>query len=295
MRKPFSTTSVHPNLLEGGDMTVLFAGHSQTEPEHRMGPQMLEYYLVHTVVEGRGTYRCRDRLYELKAGDSFFIFPGELHTYQSDLERPWFYRWIAFRGKKAERWLQTAGITADHPFVSGGHETALQAARAIERRFRSGDWTSDMEAEGWLSLAFAAWGRSNRPNGPSAPGHAGIAAREADRAARWLESQLASPISIGQMARELGYHRTYFSKLFRKEMGVSPVQHLQKLRMERAKLLLREALTIEEVAASVGYADPLYFSKAFKKWVGATPTDYRKRVNVNERMERHGTADAKES
>lgn len=278
MNKPFSKTAVHPHPSDSEDLSILFAGHSQTVPLHRMGPQVLDYYLVHTVIEGTGTYRCRDRLYELKAGDSFFIFPGELHTYQSDAETPWRYRWIAFRGIKAFRWLQTAGISPEKPVVVGGEDVPAMAARAIEKRFRSGDWTSDWEAEGWLSLAFASWARTNRPKGLPADGRAGIAASVSDRAARWLEAQLAESVSIADLAKEMGYHRTRLTKLFTKEMGMSPIRYLQKVRMERAKLLLREPLTVEEVAVSVGYADPLYFSKAFKKWTGDTPTGYRSRL-----------------
>jgi AraC-like DNA-binding protein len=278
MRKPSSTTSVHPNPRDTDGLTILFAGHSQTQQGHRMGPQVLEYYLVHTIVEGTGIFRCRDRQYKLGTGDSFFIFPGELHTYQADEADPWRYRWIAFRGTQTERWLQIAGISAERPVVTGGEDVPAKAAHAIERRFRSGDWTADWEAEGWLRLAFASWARTNRPAGPPSEGRAGIAAMEANRAARWLEAQLAQPVSIADMAKELGYHRTHLSMLFRREMGMSPVRYLQKIRMDHAKLLLREPLTVEQVAASVGYADPLYFSKAFKKWAGCTPTDYRKRT-----------------
>ncbi|TJY44483.1 AraC family transcriptional regulator [Cohnella pontilimi] len=278
MRKPMSTTSVHPNPREGEGLTVLFAGHSQTEPGHRMGPQVLNYYLVHTVLEGTGRFRCRDQTYDLRAGDSFFIFPGELHTYQADEDDPWRYRWIAFRGAHAERWLQTAGISPAKPVVVEGEEVPAKAAQAIEKRFRSGDWTSGWESEGWLRLAFASWGRTNRPSGPPVHHSAGASASQVDRAARWLEAQLTQSVSIAEMAKELGYHRTHLSKLFRKDMGMSPVRYLQKIRMERAKLLLREPLTVEQVAASVGYADPLYFSKAFKRWVGRTPTDFRKTI-----------------
>lgn len=279
-KRAFSHTVVHPNSLgDEEELAVLFAGHSQTEPAHRMGPQVLDYYLVHTVIEGTGTYRCRNKLYELHATDSFFIFPGELHAYQSDRDNPWRYRWIAFRGSKARLWLHKAGIDADRPVVrSGGDVAPLQAARAIMRRFRSGDWTSDWEAEGWLQLAFASWARSNQPDGSPSANKSSIAAKEANRAARWLEAQMAQPISIAAMAQAFGYHRAHLTKLFRNEMGMSPIRYLQHIRIERAKLLLREPLTIEEVAASVGYADPLYFSKAFKKWTSRTPTDYRNSV-----------------
>lgn len=276
MRKPFAVTSVHPRLRDGGALTVLFAGYSQTEPLHKMGPQKLDYVLVHTIIEGEGTYRCKERDYTLGAGDSFFIFPGELHSYQADRDQPWRYRWIAMRGDEARRGLAMAGITPDDPVVRGGGETGARAAAAIQKIFRKGDWTADWSADGWVKLAFAAWAQANRPKGPPATdGSRSQGAIEADRAARWLDAQLGNSVTIAQMARELGYHRTYMTKLFQRERGISPVRYLQERRMERAKLLLGEPLTVEEVASAVGYNDPLYFSKSFRKWVGCTPTEYR--------------------
>jgi AraC-like DNA-binding protein len=276
LRKPFTVTSVHPSPRPGAALSILFTGHSQTEPEHRMGPQKLDYVLIHTVMEGVGWFRCRDRHYDLGPGDSFVILPDELHTYQADGQRPWRYRWIAFRGAEAERWLAAAGIDAERPMIKGGDETALRAMTAVERCFRKKEWTADWEAEGWLRLAFSAWAGANRPAGPpNAATAKSVAAAEADRAARWLQAQAAGAVSIARMAQELGYHRTHLTKLFHAEMGMSPIRYLQQLRMERAKTLLLEPLRVEEVALSVGYADPLYFSKSFKKWVGCTPTEYR--------------------
>jgi two-component system response regulator YesN len=46
--------------------------------------------------------------------------------------------------------------------------------------------------------------------------------------------------------------------------------------MERAQELLKDgSLSIKEICAAVGYADPNYFSRTFKKNVGVTPTVYR--------------------
>ena len=68
----------------------------------------------------------------------------------------------------------------------------------------------------------------------------------------------------------------YFSKLFKAETGTTFVEYLTNLRMERAQELLKdEGLSIKEICASVGYADPNYFSRTFKKNVGVTPTVYR--------------------
>ena len=59
-------------------------------------------------------------------------------------------------------------------------------------------------------------------------------------------------------------------------MKIRPINYLIKYRLEQAiKLLKEEEYTIQEVAALVGYSDPLYFSRIFKKHVGYSPSQVR--------------------
>ena len=69
----------------------------------------------------------------------------------------------------------------------------------------------------------------------------------------------------------------YLSKLFRREMGVSLSEYVQDRRMSLAKrLLLKNELSISQIAAETGYPSFAHFSKQFKKFVGMTPGEYRK-------------------
>ena len=94
---------------------------------------------------------------------------------------------------------------------------------------------------------------------------------------RWLELQYDRPISIEQLSKSLGYHRTHLSKLFKQTVGLSPMQYLMQLRLERAKTLLDSKWTVEQIASSVGFSDPLHFSKQFRRKYGLSPSAYRKR------------------
>ena len=74
----------------------------------------------------------------------------------------------------------------------------------------------------------------------------------------------------------------YVSKIFKSETGDAPIQHLIKIRLEKAKELLEQgkALSVQEAAAMVGYDDAYHFSKLFKKRFGITPTQARKLENL---------------
>ncbi|XYI00141.1 AraC family transcriptional regulator [Sorangium sp. So ce1128] len=82
--------------------------------------------------------------------------------------------------------------------------------------------------------------------------------------------------SVLTLAQEAGMSRAAFSARFSEQMGASPGKYLADWRMYRAKLLLRSgAVSVSEVAASVGYRSEAAFSYAFKKVVGSSPSAYR--------------------
>ncbi len=66
---------------------------------------------------------------------------------------------------------------------------------------------------------------------------------------------------------------------FRAETGLAPLQYMDWHRMERAKELLRMTpLTVKEVAAELGFADPFYFSRRFRRNTGLNPAAWRRQV-----------------
>ena len=70
---------------------------------------------------------------------------------------------------------------------------------------------------------------------------------------------------------------SYFSTLFKSETNQNFVEYLSEVRMEKAKVLLKETtLGIAAVCEAVGYSDLKYFTKSFIKYTGIKPTEYRK-------------------
>ncbi len=82
--------------------------------------------------------------------------------------------------------------------------------------------------------------------------------------------------SLASMADFCGYSQSRFSALYRQKFGISPVNDLISIRIERAKLLLEHgSLSVFEISDAVGFGSIYYFSRAFKEIVGISPTEYR--------------------
>lgn len=76
-----------------------------------------------------------------------------------------------------------------------------------------------------------------------------------------------------------GLSLRHFTRLFRSEVGMTPIQYLNRYRVEQAKqLLLSNDKTMEQVARLVGASNQSYFSYLFRKETGTTPREYQARA-----------------
>jgi len=281
MTQAYYDVAINP-MPSKGEYMILFSGESQTESNHLVGPSVHDYHLIHVVISGKGRFRIRGKQYELSAGDSFIIFPGELFEYESDSTEPWFYRWIATRGQQMDVALSSMGISASNPIIcTSDYEHIPSLVNDITQALRTGDSSCDMLANGYLRLLIAAYMQHTEVNVPAQKEPLSDIEYQIEQGIRFLTLQYSQPISIERLARSVGYHRTYYSKMFKKLTGLSPMNFLLKIRMERAKLLMGTRLTIEQISSSVGFADPLYFSKQYRKWYGMSPSEYRSRMKNN--------------
>ncbi|MDR1899591.1 MAG: response regulator [Treponema sp.] len=99
------------------------------------------------------------------------------------------------------------------------------------------------------------------------------------QALEYIEKNYSEPLTMARTAAALELNPSYFSRMFSRCAGESFMKHLTRLRMEKAKMMLRlNNEKIYEIAEKVGYADYRIFSKHFREYSGVSPADYRNNI-----------------
>lgn len=113
------------------------------------------------------------------------------------------------------------------------------------------------------------------------------------RALRYVGTNYAEDISLGQLARESFMSQSHLSFLLKRSLGMPFKSLLAAVRIERAKQLLSEPnpSSITDISLEAGFGDLSHFERTFKRLVGTNPREYR-RQQIASRTEREGTLHA---
>ena len=92
----------------------------------------------------------------------------------------------------------------------------------------------------------------------------------------YMRQHLTKDISLDELAAIFHFEPTYFSKKFKKQMGVSPMKYFAQMRTKYAANLLKTTdMTVSEIAAATGFSDIYYFRTFFARHIGVRPEQYK--------------------
>ncbi len=262
------------NTEESDDLYVYCCGLSQTEPGHSFGPALKPHFMIHYVLNGKGSFSIGGKRYPLTEKYGFLIVPDELAYYVADENDPWTYVWIGFGGRRAEEIVSQLGLSLQQPVFKSEKSKDIYDIVKDMMDHNTFSVEDDLRRNGLLSmfLSVIASGLSVTPKSDS-----GSANDYVNRAQAYVRSNYCNPIKVTDIADYVCINRSYLYTLFQNALGISPQQYLARYRIAKAvELLQLTSLPIESVAISCGYSDPLVFSKAFKQEKGISPSTYRK-------------------
>jgi AraC-like DNA-binding protein len=98
-------------------------------------------------------------------------------------------------------------------------------------------------------------------------------------ARRYMQENLHRPLQVADLARRAGLTASGFAHAYRRSAGCSPMRDLRRIRVEAAQAhLLRQRMTLAQIAQQTGFADAFHLSHAFRRMTGLSPRAFRRQA-----------------
>ncbi len=237
-------------------------------PGQQYGPIIRDVYIIECCVEGYGSVIINGREFSVGPGACYVLLPGDTVAHTADIKDPRRGYWCALDGLDLGRLFKEAGISSEAPFApKDAFDELCGWVQKMVTEWGTGDGG---EALRETACVYGFLGALLRHCGNSG-GDDWI-----ERALGLMEARFHEPLSVEEIAHEVGLERSYFSVLFREKTGLTPHRYLTSLRIRKACALMDgECCGVAEAAAAVGL-DPRNFARLFKKETGKTPLDYKR-------------------
>lgn len=275
------------SLASAGPREFIVHGAPWAAPPDRAGPgprgrHGTGLHAHHTpemclAVEGRPFLDVGDSRYDLAAPRVAALPPGVRHCEGwTDARQPYTVAWLIFSRASTlvsvVRYSPRRGWESIESQLVESPSTASLFERLMRGEPSRVEHIEPMRADLLAILAEVHRRRTAPPPLTETPSQGG-GRPELDHVLRMLDDHTAEPLSLAQLASLTRLTPNYLNRLFRQRTGVSIYRYLTQRRLQRAMELCRSGeLSVKEIAARVGYDDPLYFSRAFHRRFGVPPS-----------------------
>ncbi len=254
-------------------VNVNYCGRERCKSGHFFGPAVRPHYLIHFILNGKGSYQVGKKTYQVKKGEAFLILPNEITYYEAEMDDPWEYAWVAFDGEEADELLHSAGFSENNLvcLIHNLEACGLYLEKMVERFQNSG--YHEYELIGFFYLLFATIVKSETDT-KRVPEMSYL-----DKALAYIRQNYSYDINVTDIARYVGIDRTYLFKIFKKYKNTPVKSYLLEYRILKAKDMIHNTgYNMTEIALSCGFNDLPSFCRVFRKMECTTPTGYRNQV-----------------
>lgn len=205
-------------------LTLSTCGFQDCYQNHTPGPRRNVFWLLHYVISGTGTFKTKNSTYHPRAGDCFVMRPNELYHYQADEKDPWKYVWLGFSSEFELPTILSQDIfhipEVQRIFMS------IKENHGLEKHIDAFIYGKTFELLGIL------WDHSEP-----------IIAKKSNssiikHAKTYIAQNFRNNISVSEISDFLNLDRAYFSKIFKKYVGMSPQDYINNKRFYTAALEL---------------------------------------------------------
>ena len=260
----------NPFYNENNELSISGCGYEHHKSGFIKHLNLKYRYVILYVIEGNGYYEVRNKKFNINAGDIFVIFPKEPTTYYSDSDLK--VCWFCFSGIFAKNIIDKLNASTDEPIIRQSDPVFWKTVEDCLRYTETcADSFSEMMLYSYLFASISSIKTVSKSGVTKSKKHV-------TTAISFMEDNYASGIGISDVTEHLHIDRTVLYKEFKTETKESPSEFLTKLRISKAKYLIRNNMSLKEVAFAVGFKNVYYFSTIFKQQEGITPGQYKKQT-----------------
>ncbi len=245
-----------------------------TPPTWRETNQVINHSKLYYIVGGEGTIQIGDKKIYPKQGDFIYIPQGCTLSYHTSKNNPLTKYWCNFTVNLGSTPLSDYMHIPFHTPVGDDPWLVTQFERLLSY-IHSKEIFAPMMAQALLLELF--YNYIDRFELHEIMLETTETTTNLNDVLIFMDSNLHRKITLDDLAQIINIHPNYMIHLFKSKFGISPIEYLNILRINRAKdYLTHTAMSISEVADKCGFSNQYYFSQVFKKYTEMAPTDYRK-------------------
>ncbi len=266
------------------DFPIQFYAVSETHPRYEMPLHWHKEFELIRVLSGKFHLFLQNTEYVMQEGDVALVSSGALHRGTPDHCT---YECIVFdlnmlgrySGDKISTWISAIkngevaalGCYSDH---------SQEFCTIVHRLFDCLRAEAPYYEFTVYSLLYELFGMLYRDNAVETVSASPLRNRKADTMRlllNWIEVHFKEPIVLAQLAEIADVNEKYLCHLFKVYTDHTPIDYINKLRIEQALREIQEnQLSVTEAAFESGFNDLSYFSRTFKKYKGHSPSFYKK-------------------
>ncbi|WP_240841999.1 AraC family transcriptional regulator [Acidaminobacter sp. JC074] len=247
------------------DINIQFVvtGMERCQPGKLVGPKIDNYYTLHFITEGKGSYTVKGKTYHLKQDDGFMLIENKACTYLPHHIDPWTYYWVGF---KADETFIRSFVDLDQPVFKANKASSIIAKELYQiSQSDCKKASKDLYLQGKLYELIASMTTSDNRSSTLF-----------DQAISIIHHEYSGKLTVKELSERLHVDRTHLFKIFKDKLGQSLKDYLIKYRLDKAYELIKTTdISIKVIAQSVGYKDYSLFHRLFKKLHGITPRQIR--------------------
>ncbi|MCI9077781.1 MAG: AraC family transcriptional regulator [Lachnospiraceae bacterium] len=261
---------VYPVIASQACFPFYLSGVGTASPEyHVLRENGLVSHQILFTLDGEGILNIDNKSFVNKKGTIFYVKPGISHEYYP-LGGQWTTCWVVFRGDYLAEIMQRLGFP---DYICKKPKSIDNIKRLFDMIYASAKSSGSMDEKcSLLVYEYILAVRDVLLLNEDTPANSII-----KNAITYIDKNFNKDISLHELSELCGISRQHFCRVFKKKMGMRPLEYLTKKRISEAKvLLINTNKSIAAIGEETGYNDANYFGMVFKKYEGISPGEYRK-------------------